>query len=92
MKILPINNNYTQNKNTNFKSANKFCKYSITSLIASSTLFMLSNAVDTFKSEKIGRNVTEKVNTIASVLGIAGTALGIFGIEKEENDEELGDR
>jgi hypothetical protein len=91
MKVLPINNNYSQAKNTNFKSANKFCKYSITSLIASSSLFMMSNAIDTYRSDKIGRNVTEKVNTVASILGIAGTVMGLFGIEKldkEDSDEK----
>ena len=91
MKVSQINNNYSKAQNTNFKSANKFCKYSIASLIASSSLFTLSNAVDTFKSDKIGKNVTEKVNTFASLLGIAGTAMGLFGIEKldkEDSDEK----
>ena len=84
MRVLPINN-YSNNQNKNFKGVNKFCKYSIRTLIASSTLFMLSNAVDTFKPEKVSNDSIGFVNTIASVLGIAGTALGIFGIEKEED-------
>lgn len=88
MKILPINNNYSQNQNTNFKSVNKFCKYSIASFIASSTLFMLSNAVDTFKSEKVSKEVTSSANTVASLLGIAGTFMGIFGIEKIDEKNE----
>ena len=87
MKILPINN-YTNNNNTNFKAANKFCRYSIYSLIASSSLFMLSNAIDTFKSSELTKETTSVINTAASVLGIAGTAMGIFGIEKEESHDK----
>ena len=84
---MPINN-YTNNQNNiNYKGANKLCKYSIRSLIASTSLFMLTTAIDTFKPEKEGKAVTA-LNTIASTLGIAGTAMGIFGIEKiDEKDE-----
>lgn len=85
MKILPINN-YTNNKNTNFKAANKFCRYSIYSLIASSSLFMLSNAIDTFRSDNTSKETAGVINTTASALGIIGTAMGIFGIEKEEKN------
>ncbi len=84
MRVLPINN-YSNNQNKNFKGVNKFCKYSIRTLIASSTLFMLSNAIDTFKPEKVNKDSIGFVNTVASLLGVAGTALGILGIEKEEN-------
>ncbi len=87
MKILPINN-YSNDKNTNFKSANKFCKYSIGSLIAGSSLFMLSNALDSFKSDKISKKTTNSINIAASILGIAGTAMGLFGIEKLDNNED----
>ena len=85
---MKVNCNYSQNQNTNFKSVNKFCKYSIASFIASSTLFMLSNAVDTFKSEKVSKEVTSSANTVASLLGIAGTFMGIFGIEKIDEKNE----
>ena len=87
MRILPINN-YSDNRNINFKRANKFCKYSINTLIASTTLFMLSNAIGTFKPEKVKKDSIGFVNTVASVLGIAGTALGIFGIEKEDKNSK----
>lgn len=86
MKVLPINN-YNYQKDTNFKGANRFCKYSIRTLIASTTLFMFSNAVDTFKPEKVNKELGY-VNSIASVLGIAGTCLGLFGLEKAEHDEK----
>lgn len=84
MKVQPISN-YNYQNNTNFQGANKFCKYSIRTLIASASLFMLSNAVDSFKPEK-AKNELGYINTIASALGIAGTCLGIFGLEKEEHD------
>lgn len=85
MRILPINN-YSNAENTNFKSANTFCKYSISSLIASSSLFMLSTALDTFKSKE-AEKITSTITPIASGLGIVGTALGLFGIEKlDEKD------
>ena len=90
MKIQSINNNYQRvnnYKNTNFKAANKFCKYSILSLLASSSMFMLSNAIDTFKPEKANNVFTGTLNTAASVLTLAGTAMGLFGIEKIENEE-----
>ncbi len=86
MKVQPITNNYYQNR-TNFQGANKFCKYSIRTLIASASLFMLSNAVDTFKPEKATTELGY-VNTVASLLGIAGTCLGIFGLEKVEHDKK----
>ena len=86
MKILPINNNYSQSKNTNFKSANKFCRCGVLSLIASSSMFMLSNAVDTFKPEKMSA-VSSTLNSAASLLTVAGTAMGLFGIEKIEDKE-----
>jgi len=87
MKVQPIANQHYQN-NTNFHGANKFCKYSIRTLIASASLFMLSNAVDTFKPEK-AENKLGYVNALASVLGIAGTCMGIFGLEKTEHNEKL---
>ena len=85
MKVQPINN-YNYQNSTSFQGANKFCKYGIRTLIASASLFMLSNAVDTFKPEKID-NELGYINTFASVLGIAGTCLGIFGLEKAEHEE-----
>lgn len=85
MKVLPINNNYDL-KNTNFKAANKFCKYSINTLIASSSLFMLSTALDTYKPEKT-EIITSAINPIASVLTLAGTAMGLFGIEKIKHND-----
>ena len=86
MKVQPITNKYYQN-NINYRGANKFCKYSIRTLITSASLFMLSNAVDTFKPEK-ANNELGYVNAFASVLGIAGTCMGIFGLEKIEHNEK----
>jgi len=86
MKVQPVTN-YNYQNNISYHGANKFCKYSIRTLIASASLFMLSNAVDTFRPEK-AKNELGYVNTLASVLGIAGTCLGIFGIEKAEHDEK----
>ena len=83
MKIQAVNN-YNYDRNTNFKGANKFCKYSIHTLIAGASLFILSNAIDTFKSGETAKQVTEKFDIAASLLSIAGTALGLFGIEKLE--------
>lgn len=82
---MPVSNQYHQN-NTNFHGANKVCRYSIGSLIASSSLFMLSNAIDSFHHEN--KNTVTVMNTIASVLGIAGTCLGLFGIEQVDNNDK----
>ena len=85
MKVMPVGNQYYKN-NTNFHGANKVCRYSIGSLIASSSLFMLSNAIDSFHHEN--KNTVTVMNTIASVLGIAGTCLGLFGIEQVDNNDK----
>lgn len=87
MKVQPISNqNY--NRNTSFHGVSKICKYGVGSLIASTSLFMLSNALDSFKSENINKQTVTCLNTIASILGIAGTGMGMFGIEQSKNNKE----
>lgn len=86
MRVLPISNN-NQN-NTGYKGASKICKYGVSSLIASSTLFMLSNALEPAKSDLINEKVIGCMKHIASVFGIAGTALSLFGIEQVEQQDK----
>jgi len=83
MKVLPINN---INQNIKFEGANKTCKYGIAALIASSSLFMFSNAVDSFNKEetKTEKTALNYVNTAASVLGILGTGLSLLGIKQPD--------
>ena len=88
MKVQPINNNNYHQTNTSFKKASDICKYGVGALIASTTLFMGANALDTFKKEKVGSKPIASMNMIASLLGIAGTSLAIFGIEQEENNDK----
>jgi hypothetical protein len=49
---------------------------------------MLSNAIDSCKPEKIDRETTGILNKAASMLAIAGTAIGLFGIEKTDEKDE----
>jgi len=85
MKIHSIKDKFV---NPLIKSNNKLCKFAITSLIASSSMFMLSNAVDTFTSSK--ENQKQNIGLLdstASVLAIVGTLTGIIGITRIENSE-----
>lgn len=86
MKIQPVAN-YNYQNNTNFYGVNKFCRYGTVSLIASTSLFMLSNAIDTFKHEEVA-DKKSYIDAVASILGVAGTYLGIFGLEKAENHQD----
>lgn len=85
MKIQPLG---THNYNPNLKGNEKLCKYAVTSLIAGSSLFMLSNAIDTLN---ISRNTKKSdiglIDMTASVLAIFGTVTGLFGIAKNESSE-----
>ena len=84
MKVLPINNNI--NKNINFEGANKTCKYGITSLIASASLFMASNAFDSFNKEepRAEKTALTYMDAAASVFGILGTCLSLIGIKQPD--------
>ena len=84
MRVHPVRN-YNYQNNTNFQGTNKFCKYSIGTLIASTSLFMLSNAIDTYKNE--GTAVKSYIDAFASILGVTGTYLGIFGLEKAKQHQ-----
>ena len=85
MKILPINS-YSDSKNLSCRGANKTCKYGITALIASTTLFMASNAIDSFEQQepKTEKTTLKYMDTAASVLGILGTGLSILGIKQPD--------
>lgn len=85
MKVQSIGtNHYNPAIRGNRTETNKLCKYAITSLIASSSLFMLSNAIDTIKPNE---SVNSFVDMIASVLAIFGTMTGISGMEKNKNSK-----
>jgi hypothetical protein len=85
MRVYPVV--YQNQNNVSHRSINKMTKYGIGSLIASSTIFMFSNAVNsTFANNVEDINTCTKVfNSAASLFGIIGTALSITGIKRDEN-------
>ena len=86
MKINSISNYYT-NENLNWRGKNTLYKQSVRALIASSSLFMLSNAVHTFNKENNATNKTEQfIDLAASFLGLFGTYAGIVGLKEDEKD------
>lgn len=84
MKIQSINVQNTSH--VNCKSASQMTRYGVGALVASSSLFMFSNAIDSFDNQ----GVVEKrmINSTASALGIVGTFLGIVGIKDDEDDDD----
>ncbi|MBR1776857.1 hypothetical protein IJ750_07290 [bacterium] len=85
MQVQRINN---CNLKTNFQGINKFCRYGIGAFIASTSLFMLSNAFDSFSKEAPEYSYTAPLDKAASALGIAGTLLSLFGIRQEDANDE----
>ena len=87
MKVQPIEN---CNQNVNLKGLNRSGKIGLYSLITSVSMFMLANAMDTFEPEnsrqKPGITVLQ---TVASVLGILGTAIGLHRIEQDDTDKKI---
>ena len=83
MKIYSINK-FDKN-NICFQRTNKMTKYGVTTLIGASSLFMFSNAIDTFSVDN--KNLTSKIiDTGAAVLGISGTFMSLIGINKDEEN------
>ena len=89
MKIQKIEmQNYNPSLKGKTREANKLSKYAITSLIASSSLFMLSNAIDTMKtSDSTDKTGIGIIDWAASALTLFGTITGIIGISKNKNSE-----
>ena len=84
MKISSINQ-VDNNNNIGFKRASKMTRYGVITLIAASSLFMLSNAIDTFNYEEKG-HLSRNIDIPASILGILGTFISWIGLEKDEED------
>ncbi len=81
MRVYPVV--YQNQNNVSHRSINKMTKYGIGSLIASSTIFMFSNAVNSTFANNV--ECTKVFNSAASLFGIIGTALSITGIKRDEN-------
>lgn len=84
MKVLPINQ---YNQNVSSKGVNKCCRYGIYSLITSASLFMFADAIDSFGQDKqVASQGVTIVRTIASILGMVGSMIGLKGIEQEDKN------
>ena len=85
MKVQKIN--VDNRNNVSFNSANKLKRYGISTLIASTSLFMYAKALDSFEpaipqSDKPYIQIT---NLIASILGIAGIAMSSTEPKKDDD-------
>ena len=74
--------------NFTFKHASKMTKYGVSTLIGASSLFMLSNAVDSFNYEDNTNSLSQKIYVAASILGISGTFISLIGLDKDEEDSD----
>ena len=86
MKIQAINDQ-KYSKNIRFKRLNDYCKYGICALISSSSLFMCSNAIDSFRTEKLPKSTMTSLDIAASVFGITGTFMWLIGINLNDDDK-----
>ena len=85
MKIHSINQ-VDNNNNIGFKRINKMTRYGITTLIGASSLFMLSNAIDSFNYENNKHTTSQVIDTAAAILGITGTFMSLIGLKKDEEN------
>ena len=87
MKVYSINS-VNNNQNVGFKKCSNATKFGVSTLIASASFFMLSNAVDSFNSENIAKERNTHINIPASILGITGTFISLIGLKQDENEDE----
>ena len=83
MKVSSVNN---FDNNINFKRTNKITKYGVNTLIAASSLFIISNAIDAFDFENNKNSISKNIDFSASMLGILGTFMSLVGIQEDEED------
>ena len=91
MKICSINR-YDNNQNIGFKRSSNATKFGVSTLIAATSLFMLSNATDSFYSENTTTKKSLNINIPASILGLTGTFISLIGLKQDEEDEENSNR
>ena len=91
MKVLPVSNDINFNHNIKFEGANNTTKIGLAALIVSSSLFMMSNAIDSFEKQQTTEQKSSGfgfLDGVASIAGIVGTFTGLLGLKQDEEDEK----